>query len=192
MNDSSQHELTGLLRTYQHDDSAQTNRIFEIVYNDLRHLAGVLMKRERPEHTLQPTALVNEAYCRLVDEKQVCWENRAHFFKIAARAMRQILVEHARRRAAVKRGGGWRRVTLDERLAVSEVSDVEIIDLDDALKKLGEKDERLAQVVEMRVFGGLTADEVAHVLGVSRQTVQTDWQVARMLLARELSSDSGE
>jgi len=149
------------------------------------------MRRNRPDHTLQPTALVHEAYCRLIDHTQVSWENRAHFFGSAAGAMRQVLVDQAREKSAVKRGAGWRRITFDERLEAGMEPDVEIIDLDEALGRLEEKDERMAKVVEMRIFAGLSAKEVAHVLGVSRQTVQQDWRMAIMWLSRELSEGAG-
>jgi len=147
------------------------------------------MRRERKDHTLQPTALVNEAYLRLVDGSAVEWENRAHFFGIAARAMRQILIEHARRRSRAKRGGGWQRVTLDG-LQITAASDVELLDLEEALQQLEKNDERMARVVELRVFGGLKVDEVAHVLGISRRTVHEDWRVARLWLAHQLDGDN--
>jgi RNA polymerase sigma factor (TIGR02999 family) len=166
-----------------------TDRIFQVAYEELRRVAGGLMRRERADHTLQPTALVNEAYLRLADESRLEWQNRAHFFGIAARAMRQLLIEHARRRGAEKRGGGLERVTLDERLGVAAVNEFEILELDDALTKLGRMDERMARIVELRFFGGLTAEETAHVLDVSRRTVTEDWRVARMWLAHELAGE---
>jgi RNA polymerase sigma factor (TIGR02999 family) len=161
------------------------DRVFELAYEELRRLAVGMMRSERPDHTLQPTALVHEAYRRLVDETQIEWQGRSHFFAIAARAMRRILVDHARRRSRTKRGGDWQRITLDERLQDLAVSPVEILELDDTLSRLAELDERMARVVEMRVFGGLTAEEVAHVLGVSRRTVQSDWRLAQAWFARE-------
>ncbi len=147
------------------------------------------MRHERPNHTLQPTALVNEAYLRLVDGTRVEWQNRAHFFGIAARAMRQILVDHARELAAAKRGGGWQRVTLDERLDVVSEGEIDVVDLDAALSQLAEMDVRMARIVELRFFAGLTAEEVAEVLDISRRTVQREWRVARMWMRRELSGD---
>jgi RNA polymerase sigma factor (TIGR02999 family) len=168
-------------------DKTTADKAFEVVYGELRRMAAGIMKAERADHTLQPTALVHEAYCRLVDQTRLGWQNRAHFFGIAARAMRQILAYHARGRAAAKRGGGWCRVELDERLGVAAPSDVELIELDGALTRLSTMDERMAKIVEFRVFGGLTAEEVAHVLGVSRRTVQDDWSVAKMWLAHELA-----
>ncbi len=164
--------------------------LFDAVYAELKQLAADLMRSERSGHTLRPTALVHEAYLRLVDAKSVSWENRAHFFGIGARIMRQILVDHAREKGAAKRGGGLQRVTLDEALAEEAAPDLEILDLDRALGKLGRLDERAAQVVELRAFGGLEMREIAAALGVSRRTVTSDWKMARMWLARELSGEA--
>jgi RNA polymerase sigma-70 factor (ECF subfamily) len=182
-------DLTQLLldlRSGSARNPAAAGRVFEAVHDELRRAAAALMRRERPDHTLQPTALVNEAYLRLVDGTRVEWQNRAHFFGIAARAMRQILVDHARARAAEKRGGGWERVTLDERLEVLSHREIDVFELDDALSRLGEMDARMARIVELRFFAGLTVEEVAHVLEISRRTVQREWRVAKMWLAREL------
>ena len=175
----------------QHARTATVNRLFELAYDQLRGLAAAIMRGERPDHTLQPTALVHEAYCRLIDDSRVGWQDRAHFIGIAARAMRQVLVDHARRRAAAKRGGSWQRLTFDERLGFSAVSETELLDLDGALGRLGDLDERMARVVELRVFGGLTAHEIGHLLGVTRRTVQRDWRVAKMWLSRELAEGGG-
>lgn len=163
-----------------------SDRVFEVVYDELKRAATALMAGERAGHTLQPTALVHEAYVRLVGGGRVEWKNRAHFFGIAARAMRQILVEHARRHAAAKRGGGWERVTLDERLGVARGAELKILHLDDALKRLAKLDHRMSQVVELRFFGGLTSKEVAGHLGVSKRTVDDDWSVAKKWLRREI------
>jgi RNA polymerase sigma factor (TIGR02999 family) len=183
-------ELTEILIAYQSAKSgghSYSDRIFEIVYNELKQLASGLMRRERVDHTLQPTALVHEAYCRLIDQTRIEWQNRAQFFGIAARAMRQILVDNARSKAAVKRGGDLHRVTLDERLGIGDNVDVEIFELDDVLTRLEKMDERIARIVELLVFGGMTEVEVAHVLGISRSTVQRDWLVAKLWLGKELS-----
>jgi RNA polymerase sigma-70 factor, ECF subfamily len=169
------------------DHVALANRLFEVVYGELRRLAGGLMRSERPGHTLQPTALVNEMYLRLVGDSGIEWENRAHFFGAAAAAMRRILVEHARRHAAAKRGGGWTRVTLDDRIPGTDPPDIEVLDLDRALTQLFEMDERMERVVELRIFAGMEMKEIAHVLGVSERTVYDEWRVAKMWLARELS-----
>lgn len=190
MSGSSRHEITQVLQELGEGRGgrAAADRVFEAVHGELRRLAGGLMRREREDHTLQPTALVHEAYLRLVDDTVVEWENRAHFFGIAARAMRQILIEHARRRGAAKRGGGWERVTLDG-LQIAAASDVELLDLEEALQQLEKMDERMARVVELRLFGGLKVDEVAHVIGISRRTVHEDWRVARLWLAHQLAGD---
>jgi RNA polymerase sigma-70 factor, ECF subfamily len=177
------------------DRDGAAERLYAAVYAELHGIAAGLMRREREAHTLQPTALVHEAYLRLVDQTQGDWQNRAHFFGIAARAMRQILVDHARKHAADKRGGGWRRVTLDEQLAESVAGaqqlSLEILALHEALEQLARDDPRMAQVVELRVFAGLHAREAAHVLGVSKRTVDEDWRVARMVLGRALAADAG-
>jgi RNA polymerase sigma factor (TIGR02999 family) len=166
-----------------------TDQVFSLVYDELRRLAERILRSERPGHTLQPTALVNEAYLKLVEHSTVEWKDRAHFLGIAARAMRQILVDHARRRSAAKRGGGWQQVTLDDAVAVGGQAEVELLALDDALEKLAANDQRVARVAELRLFGGLTVKETAHVLEVSPRTVDDDWAVARMWLSREIGGD---
>jgi RNA polymerase sigma factor (TIGR02999 family) len=186
-------EFTNILlsiRADSPDRQEHVNRAFDYVYNELRRVAGGIMQSEKIGHTLQPTALVHEAYCRLVDQKRIEWQNRAHFFWMAARAMRQILVDHARSKAAAKRGGGWQQITLDEQLGDTSSFDVKILDLDGALTKLAEKDKRMAKIVELRVFGNMPAREVAHVLGISKRTVLEDWRVAKMWLARELFEET--
>lgn len=190
MNDSQRLEFTQILRDLSSNRQSgheHLDRAFEIVYGELRGLARALMDLERSNHTLQPTALVHEAYSRLIDQKRVEWQDRVHFFGIASRAMRQILVEHARKKSAAKRGGELRKVPLDDQILPATAPDSRILDLDEAMRRLADLDERTARVVEMRVFGGLTAEEVALVLGVSRRTVQNDWKFARMWLGRELS-----
>lgn len=147
------------------------------------------MRRERTDHTLQPTALVNEAYLRLAHAKGSPWENRVHFLGAAAHGMRQVLAEHARRRAAAKRGGGWQRVKLDEDLGLSKAPDALILDVERALTRLGRMDARMAQIAELRVVGGMTVEEVAAHLGVSARTVHNDWRIAKMWLARELMDE---
>lgn len=172
-------------------DPAATRRVFEAAHTELRRLASRLLSRERADHTLQPTDLVHEAYLRLINAGQVGWQSRAHFFGIAARAMRQILVEHARRRAAAKRGGNPQRVMLEDGLGLRAQDAIEMLELEEALNRLAEVDERSARVVELRFFGGLTVDEAAHVLGVSRRTVHDDWRVAKMWLRREIAGGEG-
>jgi RNA polymerase sigma factor (TIGR02999 family) len=165
------------------------DRLVDRVDGELRQVARGLMRNERRGHTLQPTALVNEAYLRLVGDSRIDWQNRAHFFGIAAQAMRQILVDHARRKGAAKRGGSWHRVTFDEQLPLGGPSIVDTLDLVDALERLADLDPRMERVVILRFFAGLTVEEVAHLLGVSPRTVHNDWKVARMWLARELADE---
>ncbi len=186
-------EITGILLDLSDETRsapARTEQLFALIYDELRRIAAGLLRRERPEHTLQPTALVHEAYLKLVDQTRIRWQDRAHFLGIAARAMRQILVDHARGRAAKKRGGGRQRVTLDEGLLAEEGKELELLALDDAMTRLAGFDERAARVVELRIFGGLTVTEIALVLGVSKRTVDGDWSVARMWLARELRPEA--
>jgi len=160
------------------------------VYDELAKLAVSYMRRERPDHTLQPTALVHEAYLRLVDQDICDWRDRRHFFGVAARVMRQVLVDHARRKSASKRGGAWRRVTFDEAIDAPGPADQDILDLDAALLKLAELDERMVRVVELRVFSGLTMEEVAGALDVSLRTAHNDWRVAKMWLANALEAEA--
>jgi len=190
MTESSQSEITAILLALQGDEAGRreyNNQLFEHVYNDLHRVASDLMHLQRVDHTLQPTAIVHEAYLRLVDQTRTDWQDRAHFFRTAARAMRQILVNHERNRSAAKRGGGGQKVTLSDKLAVGTKKDVAVLELDEALTRLAKLDERMAQVVELRVFAGMTVVEAAYVLGVSERTVHEDWRVAKIWLRRELS-----
>jgi len=167
-------------------------QLLPIVYPELRRLAGAYLNRERPDHTLQPTELVHEAYLKLVDQTRVDWQGRTHFFAVAANAMRRILVDHARRKQRQKRGGGDRHVTLQEDLQLCPTSGLDsedLIVLDDALSALAEFDRRQSEVVEMRVFGGMTVDQVADVLAVSKRTVEGDWAHARAWLRRRMSAE---
>jgi RNA polymerase sigma-70 factor (ECF subfamily) len=157
-----------------------------LVYDELRRLAARYLRRERRNHTLQPTALVNEAYLRLIQGQQVQWQNRAHFFALAARLMRRILVDSARSRGYQKRGAGAAVVSLDEALAVADGRTPDILALDDALTALAAVDSRKSQVVEMRFFGGLSIEETAEALQMSRDTVKRDWKMAKLWLLREL------
>ena len=174
--------LSRLRETVSPDD---TRQLFALVYEELRSAADRLMNRERPEHTLQATALVHEAYLKLVGSNTPRWEDRAHFFGSASRAMRQILVDHARARSTDKRGGDWARVTLSEELVSAEES-VDILALDEALTELEKLDSRAAKVAELRLIAGLTVAEIAETLEVSKRTVNGDWTMARMWLARTL------
>lgn len=183
----STHEVTQLLQAWSEGDEAALGRLVPLVHGELRRLAQWHMGAERPGHTLQATALVNEAYLRLVDVRNVPWQNRTHFFALSARLMRRILVDFARARQYQKRGGGAAKVTFDESLEVStERSDV-LVELDDALVALAVVDPRKSQVVEMRFFGGLSVKETAEVLHVSPDTVMRDWAFAKLWLLRELN-----
>ena len=186
MDDTKTGEVTQLLLAWRDGDAAALGRLTPMVYEELHRLARHYMAREKPGHTLQATALVNEAYVRLVDSSRVRWQGRAHFVAIAAQLMRRILVDFARSRQYQKRGGDWRRVTLDEHVAsVDPGSD--LVALDEALQGLAALDPRKAQVVEMRFFGGLTLEETAEVLNVSIDTVGRDWNAAKAWLLRELT-----
>lgn len=178
--------VTQILRQLDLTDPKQAEELLAIVYDELRQIAGRQLRGERADHTLQPTALVHEAYLRLVDASDLNWEGRGHFFGTAARAMRQVLVDHARRRNADKRGGGWERVTLDTGLAEADAVAADVLDLHAALQKLALHDADLARLVELRFFAGLTLDEAADALGVSRRKAAKDWSVARLWLQREL------
>jgi len=164
-----------------------TAALTELLYPELRRLASRLMRQERQSHTLQPTAVVHEVFLRLVDQERIEWQDRAHFLGIAARVMRRILVEHARRRNAEKRGGGLARVTLDESLVPSEDPAIGLLAVDQVLTRFAGVDERAAAVAELRIFGGLTVREITQELGVSPRTVNADWAMARLWLARELA-----
>ena len=166
------------------------DRVFAVAYRELRRLAEREMGGERADHTLQPTALVNEAYIRIVDRSRVGWESRAHFFGIAARAMRQVLIDHARARAAAKRGGGWARVSLSDHSLFADDRAIDAVELDQALSRLAERSGRMATVVELRVLAGLTGQEIAQAIGVSRKTVVDDWRLAAMWLRAELAGDT--
>ena len=180
-------EILSRVRTL--DDTA-AEALFPLVYAELHRVASSYMDRERDDHTLQPTALIHEAYFKLIgeDDDDGRFTGRAHFLGIAARAMRQILVDHARKRDARKRGGAWQRVTL-EGVAPKGLAETELIEIDEALERLAEHDTRLSRVVELRYFGGLTLRETATVIGVARSTVDEDWALARAWLARELAGD---
>ena len=185
------HDVTQLLLAWSAGDENALNELIPLVYEELRRLAKSHMRRERPGHTLQTTALVNEAYLRLVDARSVRWQSRAHFFAIAARLMRQILVDFARLRRSAKRAHGLRPAALEEALVVTPQQSTNLVALDDALKSLARVDARKSQVVEMRFFGGLTEEETGEVLKISEKTVRRDWNLAKVWLMRELSG-SGE
>lgn len=180
--------VTGLLLAWSDGDQSALERLMPLVYAELHRLAKRYMGREHAGHTLQTSALVNEAYLRLIDAQGVRWQNRAHFFAVSAQIMRRILVDFARARQNVKRGGGAKQVTLDEGLVLSPERGADLLALDEALERLATLNTRQSQVVELRYFGGLNEEEVAEVLKVSSRTVRTDWSLARAWLYRELSS----
>lgn len=179
-------DVSVLLRAWSGGDQTALERLTPIVYRELHRLAGRYMRRERPGHSLQTTALVNEAYMRLVGYTRMRWQDRAHFFAVAAQVMRRILVEHARRHN-LKRGGDVPHVALDQAALVGADADVDLVALDDAMTALARVDPRKMQVVEMRFFGGLSVDETAEVLGISPVTVKRDWRMAKAWLYRELA-----
>ena len=180
-------EVSQLLRAWSDGDQTALDKLMPLVYEELRRMAKRHMDRQNPGHTLQTTALIHEAYLRLIDQKETRWQNRAHFFAVAATAMRHILVDYARTRQAAKRGGEAVVVSLDEAAAASDERAAELVALDDALEGLAAFDRRKCRVVELRYFGGLSVEETAEVLKVSRETVARDWRLARTWLLRELS-----
>jgi RNA polymerase sigma factor (TIGR02999 family) len=183
----STHEVTELLIEWSNGDKAALDKLMPLIHEELRRLAHHYMSNERPGHTLQTTALVNEAYLRLVNRKGVHWQNRAHFFAIAATLMRSILVDHARSHASAKRGGGGPKVEIDEAMIVSQERAAEVLALDDVLTKLAKFDPQQSRIVELRFFGGLTIEETAEVLDLSPATIKREWTAARAWLYRELS-----
>jgi RNA polymerase sigma factor (TIGR02999 family) len=185
-------EVTQLLKAWGQGDDGALGRLIPLVQNELHRLARRYMSRERPDHTLQTTALVNEVYLRLVDMPQMSWQDRAHFFAISARMMRRILTDFARSRNYKKRGGTALHVSFDEALAVSQEQDAEIVAIDDALSQLAALDSRKSQVVELRFFGGLSEVEIAEVLKVSPETVRRDWRFAKSWLHRVLSGEKDD
>ena len=180
-------EVTQLLLDWSSGDKAALDKLIPVVYKELRQLARNYMRKERAGHTLQTSALVNEAYLRLIDYKQMRWQNRAHFFAVAAQAMRRILVDHARAQQAAKRGAGGQKVSLDEAALISEVRAEELLALDEALGKLEQLDERRCRIVEMRYIAGLSTEEVAEVMGISTRTVEREWRSAKAWLYRAIS-----
>jgi RNA polymerase sigma factor (TIGR02999 family) len=183
---AAEHDITGLLLAWRQGDGGALDRLFPLVYDEIRRLAHHQLGRERPDHTLGTTGLIHEAYLKLVDQSRAQWADRGHFFSIAARMMRRILVDYARQRAADKRGGGWARVDLGEDLAAGEDRHDVLLAVEEALTRLGAEDERMARVVECRFFAGLTDEETAAALGVTDRTVRRDWVKARAWLYRDL------
>jgi RNA polymerase sigma factor (TIGR02999 family) len=181
-------EITQLLMKWSQGDKSALDQLVPLVYPELRRLAKRHMNRENPGHTLQTSALINEAYLKLVDQQNVEWQNRAHFFAVAAQLMRHILVDHARTRNYAKRGGGAPKVPLDEAAALTEQRAAELIALDDALRDLATLDERRSQIIELRFFGGLSLDETAEVINISPSTVQREWRAAKAWLHHTMTN----
>jgi RNA polymerase sigma factor (TIGR02999 family) len=186
---ASPRDVTALLGEWSRGDRGALNQLLPLVYAELRRIAARQLRKERVNHTLQPTALVHEVYLRLVDQRQGDWQNRAHFFGVAAQVMRRILVDHARRHGAGKRGEGVRCVSIEDAQEVPASGEMPILALDHALDRLEQVDAELARIVELRAFGGLTIEEAAHVLKVSPSTVKRDCRTAKAWLTRELGSD---
>ncbi|HEX7771893.1 MAG TPA: sigma-70 family RNA polymerase sigma factor [Pyrinomonadaceae bacterium] len=190
MKNSPRHQITELLAEWREGNQSALDELYPLVYDELHRLARRYMSRERKDHTLQTTALINEAYVRMVDQKNVNWANRSHFFAISAQIMRRILIDHARRHRYAKRGGGAQQVSLEEVAAIVPDQGRELVRLDEALKSLAERDPRRSQVVELRYFGGLNNEEIAGVLHVSENTVTRDWNMARAWLYQQLTENA--
>ena len=185
-------DITQILCAVSADDPSASARLMPFVYDELRRLAGRYLSRERSDHTLQATALVHEAYLRLVDQKRVNWQNRAHFFGVAAEMMRRILVDYARRRGAEKRGGGLQKLALDDAISFAQEKDIDLIALDEALGDLARLDPLQSRIVELRFFGGLTLEEAAEILSLSRSTVEREWLTAKAWLYIQLRHQGGQ
>jgi|HubBroStandDraft_4_1064222.scaffolds.fasta_scaffold09673_2 RNA polymerase sigma-70 factor (ECF subfamily) len=181
-------EVTILLAKLTKGNQEAASKLIPLVYAEMRRLAGAYMRRERGDHTLQPTALVNEAYLKLVEQRSVDWQSRSHFFGIAAQVMRRILVDHARGHMRDKRGGGQKPVPIDEALVFAPEQSEEFLKLDDALERLTKLDERQGKIVELRFFGGLTVDQTADLMGISAKTVKRDWSMAKAWLHGEMKA----
>jgi len=182
-------EVTGLLLRWSEGDSAAREALIPLVYDELRRLARQCLAGQRPDHTLQSTALVHEAYLRLAGHTSVHWENRLHFFAVAVQLMRRILVDHARKRRAAKRGGDRLRLTLDEAVTLPKRRELDLIALDDALNGLAELDERQSRIVELRFFGGLSIEDTSHLLDISPATVKREWATARSWLYEQMKDE---
>ncbi|HVU89184.1 MAG TPA: sigma-70 family RNA polymerase sigma factor [Pirellulales bacterium] len=189
MTGSSSPDATRMVNALAAGDPHVAEQLMPLVYDEFRRLADDYLRQETRAITLQPTALVHEAYLKLIDQTRVNWQGRTHFFAVGAQAMRRILVDHARARHRTKRGGGWQRVTLDEQLLLSPQRDADLLAVDEAIDKLAKQDPRQARIVELRFFGGLSVEEVAEVLGVSKRTVENEWKIIRAWLRRELAEE---
>lgn len=187
MNDN-RGEISVILKDWSGGNRASADALLSIVYGELRKIAAQYLRKENSGHTLQPTALVHEAYMKLIDISDINWQDRAHFFAVAANVMRNILVDHARAKLADKRGGGAQRIALEDAISLSSEENVDVLAVDEALKELAELDEQQSRIVELRFFGGLTIEETAHVAGISPATVKREWAMAKAWLHRKLSS----
>jgi RNA polymerase sigma factor (TIGR02999 family) len=192
VNEPSTQDVTHLLIQWSKGDAAALDALMPLVYEELRRLAQHYLSREKPGHTLSSTALVHEAYLRLITQRDVTWQNRAHFFGVASRMMRRILVDHARRHGYAKRGGGAMTLALDEAIEAEKPREIDLVALDDALETLAKLDERQSRMVELRFFGGLSIEETSEALGVSAPTVKREWATARAWLYREISRAPNE
>lgn len=181
-------EVTVFLKAWSGGDREAADGLMKLVYKEMRKLAASYLQKQRSDHTLQPTALVHEAYMKLIDTADVNWQDRAHFFAVAAQTMRNILVDHARAVAADKRGGGAQKITLDEVIGLSKNQDIDLLDLDEALQQLARQDETQSRIIELRFFGGLTIEETAEVLKISPATIKREWAMARAWLFRQMKS----
>jgi len=189
-NEPGPQQITERLIAWNSGDTTALEEVIRAVYHELRKMADRYLRQERPGHTLQPTALVHEAYLRLVDQSQVSWQNRAHFFGVAAQMMRRILVDHARTKHRDKRGGAARKISLDDAMNLTKGREADLVSLDEALKRLAVVDQRKGRVVELRFFGGLSVEETAELLEVSPQTVMRDWKLAKAWLYQEIKNES--
>jgi RNA polymerase sigma factor (TIGR02999 family) len=183
-------EVTVFLKAWSNGDRAAADVLMTLVYDEMRKLAASYLRQQRSDHTLQPTALVHEAYMKLIDVSDVNWQDRAHFFAVAAQTMRHILIDHARAIATDKRGGDLHKIELDEAISFSKEQNVDLIELDEALQLLAIQDEQQSKIVELRFFGGLTIEETAEVLKISPATIKRDWAIARAWLFRQLKTSS--
>jgi len=190
MTDTSK-DVTHLLEELRGGNEDAVARLVPLLYSELRRMAASYLSRERRDHTLQPTAVVHEAYLRLVDQKNVHWQNRQHFFGVAAQAMRRVLVDHARSHQSLKRGGAQGKVPLESAMVCATDRSVELVAIDEALSRLAAFDPQQARIIELRFFGGLTVEETAQVLGISPATVKRDWNVAKAWLTREIGRERG-
>lgn len=179
-------EISVILKDWSGGNRASADVLLSLVYDELRKIASQYLRKERSGHTLQPTALVHEAYMKLIDISDINWQDRAHFFAVSANVMRHILVDHARAKLAEKRGGEAERIALDDAISLSTEQNIDLVELDEALKELAGFDEQQSRIVELRFFGGLTIEETAHVLGISPATVKREWSMAKAWLHRKL------